>query len=100
VILKALKINIHPPRDPIIREVIWKPPIANWWKINTDGALVRNPQKSACGGIFRNSFGFNVGCFAQHLSTDSIFVFEIFGAILAIEIAHHRNWVKLWLETD
>jgi len=80
--------------------VIWQPPIANWWKVNIDGALVKNPLQSVCGGIFRNSFGFTVGGFAQHLSTDSVFVAEIFGAILAIEIAHNRNWLNLWLETD
>jgi hypothetical protein len=42
-------------------------PMSNWWKVNTDGSLVKNPQKSACGGIFRNSHGFTVGCFAQSL---------------------------------
>jgi ribonuclease HI len=99
-ILKALKINIHPPNAPTIKEVIWAPPITSWLKVNTDGAVTRNPSKAACGGIFRSSEGFTRGCFAQNLSTESAFIAEIFGAILAIEIAHHNNWNQLWLETD
>jgi len=42
-ILKALKINIHPPRAPTIKEVLWHPPISNWLKVNTDGAVTKNP---------------------------------------------------------
>jgi len=64
------------------------------------GAVTRNPLKAACGGIFRSSEGFSRGCFAQNLSTDSTFIAEIFGAILAIEIAQSKNWKNIWLETD
>lgn len=99
-ILKALKINIHPPKAPSIKEVLWQPPIINWLKVNTDGAVTKNPSKAACGGIFRSSEGFTRGCFAQNLSTDSAFVAEILGAILAIEIAQSKNWNHVWLETD
>jgi ribonuclease HI len=84
----------------MVKEVIWYPPISNWMKVNTDGSLLKNPTRAACGGIFRNSFGFTMGCFAQKIFTDSAFVAEIFGAILAIEIASHNNWLNLWLETD
>ena len=100
VILKAFRISIHPPKAPIIKEVVWHPPVVNWLKVNTDGAVTKSPHKAACGGIFRSSKGFTRGCFAQNLSTDSAFVAEIYGAILAIEIAKYHNWNNIWLETD
>jgi len=46
VILKALKINIHPPRAPIIKEEIWLPPLANWLKVNTNGAVTKKSPES------------------------------------------------------
>lgn len=100
VFLKALKINIHPPKATITKEVIWHPPLTSWLKVNTDGAVLKNPIKAACGGIFRNSFGFTVGCFAQKLDTESAFIAEIYGAMIAIEIADQNNWLNIWLETD
>jgi len=99
-ILKALKINIHHPRARTIKEVIWHPPISNWLKVNTDGAVAKNTSKAAYGGIFRSLEGFTRGCFAQNLSTDSTFIIELFGAILAIEIVHNKNWTNIWLKTD
>jgi predicted ferric reductase len=37
-ILKKFKVSVHPPRAPIIKEVLWQPPRFNWLKCNTDGA--------------------------------------------------------------
>lgn len=48
-ILKALKINIHPPKAPSIKEVLWHPPIFNWLKVNTDGAVTKTPLKLVVG---------------------------------------------------
>jgi len=57
--------------------MIWHPPIINWTKVNASGVVVKNPLKAACGGIFRNSHGVNIGCFAQNVATDSAFIAEI-----------------------
>jgi hypothetical protein len=51
-ILKKFRINIHPPKAPIIKEVIWQPPLFNWIKGNTDGAA--DSSTTAYGGFFRN----------------------------------------------
>jgi hypothetical protein len=51
-ILEKFKVNIHSPRAPIIKGVIWHPPLASWVKCNTDGASTASA--SACGGLFRN----------------------------------------------
>jgi len=52
-ILKKSSVNIHAPKAPIIKEIIWQPPYHNWMKCNIDGAS--NPTTSFCGGIFRDS---------------------------------------------
>jgi hypothetical protein len=54
VILKAVNIQIHPHKAPLIKEVLWSPPTRHWMKVITDGAVVRNPAKAAYGGIFRD----------------------------------------------
>jgi len=61
-IMKYFNVSIKPPRAPIIREVIWMPPLDTWIKINTDGSYVKNPAKASIGGIFRNNAGICVGC--------------------------------------
>lgn len=53
IILKKSSVNIHAPKAPIIKEIIWKPPYHNWRKCNIDGAS--NPTNSSCGSIFRDS---------------------------------------------
>jgi len=104
VILKAFKVNIHPPEAPIIKEVIWTPPLPptfNWLMVNTDGAVVKNPTRASCGGIFRNAKGVCRGCFAQNIpNCASAFTAELFAVIIAIEIAENKLWKDIWLETD
>lgn len=100
-ILKALNINIHPPKAPLIIEVLWIPPLFNWLKINTDGAYIKNSAKAACGGIVRDAMGACIGCFAQDIpNCTSAFFAEIFAVIVAIELAVANHWMNLWLETD
>ncbi|KAK2444753.1 hypothetical protein QL285_015757 [Trifolium repens] len=39
-ILKIFKVSIHHPNAPAIQEVLWQPPLQNWFKCNVDGACV------------------------------------------------------------
>lgn len=41
-----------------------------------------------------------LGSFAQNLNTTSSFNAELITAIIAIETAHSKGWLNLWLETD
>lgn len=100
VILKAFRINIHPPKAPSIKEVLWQPPIFHWIKANTDGVMVKNPTRAASGGIFRDSASLFKGGFAQNVDTVSPFEAELVAAFTAIEIAFSKGWLNLWLETD
>lgn len=76
-LLKAFKIQIHPTKPPLIKEIIWQPPCLNWIKANTNGAMIKNPTKASCGGIFRDSNGSYLGSFAQNLNTTSSFNAEL-----------------------
>ncbi|KAK2434637.1 anaphase-promoting complex subunit [Trifolium repens] len=97
-ILKYFKISIHHPKAPKIIEVIWSPPKHGWIKCNTDGTSIGNPGNAACAGIFRNSHGANLGCFAHFIGIANALYAEIMGIILAIECAFEKNWSQLWIE--
>jgi hypothetical protein len=97
-ILKNFRINLHPPKAPIIKEVFWQPPLFNWIKGNTDGAA--NSSIAAYGGLFRNHLADFMGGFAENIGNKSAFFAELSGAIKAIEIAYENHWLNFWLETD
>jgi len=97
-IIKKFKVNIHPPRAPQIKEVLWQPPPINWIKGNIDGSA--SIVASACGIVFRNSDADCILCISENLGMVSSFHAEIIGAMRAIETAFHRNWTNLWLESD
>ncbi|CAJ2646783.1 unnamed protein product [Trifolium pratense] len=54
VILKALHVQMQFSKAPVIKEVLWQPPILNWMKCNSVGASTGNPGNSSCAGIFQN----------------------------------------------
>lgn len=99
-IFKACKVSIKPPRTPLLKEVIWAPPLNSWVKINTDGASIKNPTRAAAGGIFRNSDGACLGGFAQYLGSANALYAELSAAMNAIEIASLMGFSNVWLESD
>ena len=99
-ILKSCKVNIKPPRAPIIKEVIWPPSTISWIKINIDGAFVKYPNRALTGGIFRNHEGICVGCFAQFLGEGNALFAELSSIMAAIEIAASKNYLNVWVECD
>ncbi|GAU31934.1 hypothetical protein TSUD_288680 [Trifolium subterraneum] len=52
--LKMFSITIHHPKTPVLRKIIWMPPLLNWFKCNTYGASSGNPGNVSCGGVFRD----------------------------------------------
>ena len=97
-ILKKFDISIHPPKAPVIKEVIWNPPLINWTKANTDGSATST--NSACGIIFRDSNAVCLLCMSENLGPGNAFSAELCGAMRAIEVAYQKQWFNLWLETD
>ncbi|MCH79531.1 glycerol-3-phosphate dehydrogenase, partial [Trifolium medium] len=97
--LKLFDISIHQPKSTLLKEIIWKPPLLNWFKCNVDGTS-NSLGAAACGGVFRDHADDFVFAFAQPLGFETPFFAERFGAILAIELAYSKGWLNLWLETD
>ncbi|KAK2430924.1 hypothetical protein QL285_029213 [Trifolium repens] len=98
--LKMFRISIHRSRPNILKEVLWHPPLLTWLKCNIDGASCGNPGIAACGGIFRDHNADFVYGFAEPLGTCSAYVAEMRGFMRAIEIAFHKQWNHLWIESD
>ncbi|KAK2410659.1 hypothetical protein QL285_046012 [Trifolium repens] len=100
LVLKAFNVNINPPKAPVIKEVIWMPPIPFWTKCNTDGAALGCPDQASCAGVFRNNLALFWGCFTLNIGQATAFQAELLGVMQAIKIAHLKGWWNLWLETD
>ncbi|GAU48375.1 hypothetical protein TSUD_405370 [Trifolium subterraneum] len=93
-ILKNFRVNIHPPKAPSIKEVIWTPPIANWVKCNIDGSSTS--IASACAGVFRNSNADFIGAFADNVGLHTAFYAELAGALKAIELGFKSSVFIPW----
>ncbi|XP_057811701.1 uncharacterized protein LOC131025940 [Salvia miltiorrhiza] len=100
IILRKIGIKgcASPPSDFI--NVYWWPPPNQWIKVNTDGSALGAPGKIVAGGDFRDNHSLVRGCF--HVKGDLGYAFEaeLLAVITAIQIAHHRNWYYLWVESD
>ncbi|GAU46323.1 hypothetical protein TSUD_28400 [Trifolium subterraneum] len=99
-ILKMFKVDIHHTNAPVIKEVIWCPPLFNWTKCNIDGASRGNPGLSSCASVFRNHEADVLCYFVEPLGIASSYSAELCGAMRATELAHQRNYINLWIETD
>lgn len=62
--------------------------------------LLATPGMAACGGLFRDANANFLGAFSINLGVTSALCSELIAAMVAIEIANHKQWVNFWLETD
>jgi ribonuclease HI len=100
IFLKKFNICINQPKIPSLGEILWPPPLQNWLKCNIDGASIGNPGVASCGGVFRDANGDFLYAFAEPLGFENAYFAELCGAMNAIEIAYHKKWLNLWLESD
>jgi ribonuclease HI len=100
ILLKNFNVCIHAPAAPILKEVLWLPPLNHWFKCNVDGAAKGNPGLACCGGVFRDHRAEFVYVFAERLGISSSIQAELFAVIFAIDVAFRRQWINLWIETD
>ncbi|CAJ2636465.1 unnamed protein product [Trifolium pratense] len=100
IILKVFDVNVHHPKTPVIKEVLWKPPLYNWVKCNTDGSALGSPGLASCGGIFRDYTATFLGGFSINIGNSYALHAELIGVMSAIEIAHSKGWNNLWIESD
>ncbi|GAU50508.1 hypothetical protein TSUD_234280 [Trifolium subterraneum] len=99
IVLKKFNVIIHHPKAPVLKEILWQPPLFCWTKCNIDGASKGNPGLAGCGGIFRNHVADMLYCFAEPLGIVSSYHAELCATMTAIEIAYKMNWHNIWLET-
>ncbi|GAU45233.1 hypothetical protein TSUD_138050 [Trifolium subterraneum] len=89
----------HIPAPPTtVKMVLWKKPSFGWIKANTDGLVTAG--SAASGGLFRDYMANFRGAFAQKISGHSVLHSELTALILAMEIAHSRQWNFILLESD
>ncbi|MCH89899.1 ribonuclease H protein, partial [Trifolium medium] len=100
IILKHFNVSTHHSTPPLIKEVLWQPPLINWIKCNIDEAAKGSPGIASCGGVFRDHAAALYYCFAEPLGETSSFQAKLCAAMRAIEVAYSMNWNNLWLESD
>lgn len=99
-IFKAFAVEENISKAPKIIQVNWYPPLCNWTKCNSDGAIGGNPWHAVCGGIFRDNIRTFLVYFSDYIGIASSFDVELVAAMLVIEIAFQRGWHHFWLECD
>ncbi|PON85141.1 Ribonuclease H-like domain containing protein [Trema orientale] len=100
VILRRLSLPCRPKKAPRIISIHWFPLLSGWVKVIVDGSAQVQPGVISSGGVFRNSRGFVLGCFASKIGIRFSFEAELLGAMIAIECASLRfslDRVKLYL---
>lgn len=94
VILKDFDVKIHTSKTPILKEILWHPPIVSWIKYNSGGAVHGSCSSIVYRGVFRDYqtnflryYASNIEiCFAIHV--------EFMRSILAIEIDFVKSWTS------
>ena len=97
VILEAFSSSFSYPITSLVR---WDFPSFGFIKLNTDGAAKGAPGVAACGGLFRNFQGNWILGFSTRIGICNAFVAELWGVWYGLNIAWHRGWRRLILESD
>ncbi|KAF7841634.1 ribonuclease H [Senna tora] len=84
-----------------IKEVLvsWKAPALGWWKLNVDGAFVREINSGGCGGVLRDDIGGWIWGFYRFLGQVDVLTAELWGCFHGLSLAWEKG-VKVWLESD
>ncbi|CAN1835861.1 Putative ribonuclease H protein At1g65750 [Linum perenne] len=78
----------------------WRRAEEDWFSLNSDGSLTRNPDKSVAGGVIRDANGRFVVAFAANLGVCSIMRAELRGIIEGMRLAWSMGIRKLRIQTD
>ncbi|CAN1728916.1 Putative ribonuclease H protein At1g65750 [Linum perenne] len=68
--------------------------------VNTDGSVLRNPNRAAAGGIIRTSDGHALGDFVAILGSCSVTRAELHGAVLGLELAWSKGCRLVEVQLD
>ncbi|CAL5190856.1 unnamed protein product [Lathyrus oleraceus] len=90
-ILNDFNVKLNPPKSCIVKEFLWRHPIPNWVKCNTDGAFVGVSGVAAYGDIYRDHNDNNFGSLSMIIGVGNILMAELTAAMMAIEIVNDKN---------
>ncbi|EOY12254.1 Non-LTR retroelement reverse transcriptase-like, putative [Theobroma cacao] len=76
----------------------WQNPPQGWVAVNTDGALRRNTNMVATGGVFRDYNGYWLGRFAAKLGKCSSYRVELWIVLHSLRIAKEKGFSRIWLQ--
>ncbi|KAG7558418.1 Ribonuclease H domain [Arabidopsis thaliana x Arabidopsis arenosa] len=80
--------------------IAWTPPMAGWFKLNTDGASHGNPGLATAGGVVRDGEGNWCSGFALNIGICSAPLAELWGVYYGLYIAWERGITCLEVEVD
>ena len=96
---KAIKLATHPRQRQ--QRTSWSPPAQNVFKINYDGALCSNTNKSGIGVVIRNGDGLVIASLAQPLNQAfKVVEIEALAASRALEFAANIGLDNVIVEGD
>ncbi|EOY24339.1 RNA-directed DNA polymerase (Reverse transcriptase), Polynucleotidyl transferase, Ribonuclease H fold-like protein [Theobroma cacao] len=78
----------------------WQNPPQGWVAVNTDGALRRNTNMAAAGGVFRDCNEYWLGGFAAKLGKCYSYRAELWGVLHSLRIVKEKGFSKIWLQVD
>lgn len=61
-VLKSFQVIVELPKVPSIKQLMWYPPLLEWFKWNSNGATKGALGPGGCSGLFKNSYGVVLGC--------------------------------------
>ncbi|RYR42374.1 hypothetical protein Ahy_A08g038843 [Arachis hypogaea] len=83
-----------------MREVCWRPPPADWIKVNVDASLKKNTGKGAIAVVYRNNKGKILLGFTGLIQANSVTVAEALAIRQALIIANNLFMKKVLIESD
>ena len=78
----------------------WRPPLGDWLKLNTDGAISGNAHNAHASGLIRNGNGHWVSGFIMNIGNCTILRAELWGLFQGLSLAWSIGVRKLHVECD
>ena len=88
-------------KNPRVERLIqWERPGRGWFKLNTDGASLGNPDAVGGGGIIRNDVGIWVRAFARNIGNTTSFLAELWALRDGLQMCLQMHINALEVELD
>ncbi|KAI3463725.1 hypothetical protein Pfo_020388 [Paulownia fortunei] len=97
----ASRLGFHfsPVKVPIPKLVVWRMPMNEWVKLNTDGASRGNPGEAGI-GVLRDSQGRFIFAYYKYIGIASNVCAELHAIYIGLEYCKENGFKKIMVETD